>query len=43
MENKGNVMVSTCANKEPFTEENVGDTLNNEGDNINETNPTEKD
>ena len=32
-------MASTCANKEPLTEENVGDTLN-EGDNINETDPT---
>ena len=33
-------MASTCANKEPLTEENVGDTLNDEGDNINETDPT---
>ena len=39
MENEGNVMASTCANKEPLTEENVGDTLN-ESDNIKETNPT---
>ena len=32
-------MASTCANKEPLTEENVGDTPN-ESDNIKETDPT---
>ena len=39
MDNEGKVIVNTCSNKEPLTEEYLCDTLN-EGDNLNETNPT---
>ena len=39
MESEGNAIANTCSNKEPLTEENVGDTLN-EDDNINKTDPT---